>query len=243
MAVLGKLTAGVAHEMNTPIGALKSTMDVLIRCANKMRQILGFGETLSEIKNARSFQEILNTLEQNSQVAVSASERISKIVNSLKSFARLDEAEHLDADINESIETTLTLIQHEITDKISITKEFENLPQILCYPGELNQVFMILLTKAIQAIEDEGVIMIRTSSDDTHIRIIISDTGKGIPPEQLDSLFEIHFTTKEARIGMGIDFANVLNIIQKHNGKIDVESEVGKGTTFSISLPINQSKV
>ncbi len=229
MAVLGKLTAGITHEINNPVGALKSTMDVLTRCVTKIRDA---GEPEPKV---------LDLLEKNSQVAVSASDRISQIVESLKNFARLDEAEYQKVDIHTGIESTLSLVQHLIKEDIKVVKEYGNVPHIYCYPGELNQVVMTILTNTIQALETQGTIFIKTSSDDQAVYIKISDTGKGIPPDKLKSLFDISFVTKKSRVGMDMELSNAYHIIQKHNGEIQVESEIGKGTIFTISLPINQN--
>ena len=240
MAALGKLAAGITHEINNPVGALKSTMDVLMRCAAKMKKIAESGETIGEVKDSSDFQKSLNILEQNSQVALSAGDRITQIVNSLKNFTRLDETEFQRADIHEGIESTLTLIQHEIKEEIEVVKEFGDIPRIYCYPSELNQIFMTLLTNAVQAIEDDGTVTIKTSADNTSVYVKISDTGKGIPSEKLETLFDLNFTTKKSRVGVGMGLSNAYNIIQKHNGEIKVESEVGKGTGFVITLPIKQ---
>ena len=241
MAALGKLAAGIAHEINNPVGALKSTMDILIRCAAKMKQITESGERLTEVKDSSDFQKFLNILERNSRVALSAGDRIAKIVSSLKNFTRLDEAEFQKVNIHEGIESTLTLIQHEIKEEIEVVKEFGDIPNIFCYPGELNQVFMTLLANAVQAIENEGTVTIKTSSDNTSVYVKISDTGKGIPSENLARIFDPGFTTKSSRVGMDLGLSISYNIIQKHNGEIKVESEVGKGTEFVITLPIKQT--
>ena len=237
MAALGKLTAGIAHEMNTPIGAIRSTMDVLSRSSAKLEQIVENSETLAEVKNSSGYQKSLKILKENSQVSQTASDRIAKIVSSLRNFTRLDESEFQRADLDEGIESTLTLIQHEIRDGIAVVKEFTGIPEINCYPSELNQVFMTLLTNAAQAIESEGTITIRTHADERNVYVSISDTGKGIPPEQLGALFEFSFTTIGSRVGVGLGLPNAYNIVRKHNGEIEVESEVGKGTEFTITLP------
>ncbi len=241
IAALGKLTAGVAHEINNPLGALKSTMDILSRCVNKLKQIPHSGETPVVVKDSTDFQKSLNILEENSRVALSASDRISRTITSLKNFARLDEAEFKKVDIHEGIESTLTLIEHEVKEGINVIKEYGDIPQIYCYAGEINQVFMTLLTNAVQAIEDTGTVTIKTFADKPNIIVRISDTGVGIPPDKLKTLFDFSFTTKKSRVGMGMGLLNAYNIIQRHKGEIKVGSEVGKGTTFKITLPINQN--
>ncbi len=239
MAALGKLTAGIAHELNTPVGALQSTMDTMNRCGVKIDQILENSNTLAELKNNNVYRKSLKILKENRQVATSAAERIMKVVISLRNFTRLDEAEFEKADIHEGLDSTLTLIQHEITNRVQIEKNYGDLPKIRHYPAELNQVLMTLLRNAAQAIEKKGVIIIETTSDGNNVYVKISDTGKGISPEKIKTLFELGFTTKDTRVGMGMGLINAYNIIQKHDGELKVESEVGKGTEFLITLPIN----
>jgi signal transduction histidine kinase len=118
-----------------------------------------------------------------------------------------------------------------------VVKKYNKIPEICCYPGDLNQVFITLLSNAVQAIENKGTITIRTSTDTTNVYVQISDSGKGISPEKLKTLFDFSFTTKDTRVGMEIGLVSAYNIIQKHKGELKVESEVGKGTTFIIILP------
>lgn len=228
MAALGKLTAGIAHEINNPIGALKSTMDILIRCAEKIKKIPG------------SDQKLFNILEENSRVALSASDRVAGIVESLKNFTRLDEAEFQKVDIHEGIVSTLNLIQNLIKDEIRLVKNFGDVPEIYCYPGELNQVMMTILTNAVEALDNQGTISVETFADKELVYIKISDTGKGISSEKLKTLFDVNFATKTSRIGMGMGLSNAHYIVQKHDGAILVDSRVGQGTSFTISLPVNR---
>lgn len=237
MAVLGQLTAGIAHEINNPIGAVKSSADISIRGLEKIKQVFDTEESLPDLVNSTSFKKTLEILEKNSRTTIFAVERIAKIVDSLKNFSRLDEAEFKKADIHEGIESTLTLMQHEIRENIEIVKEFGAVPQITVYPNQLNQVFMTLLSNAIQAIEQKGTITIKTFADQDKVKIKILDTGKGMSPEILHSLFDLSFTTKSSRVGVGMGLYNAYNIIQKHRGEIKVESDVGKGTKFTIVLP------
>ena len=174
-------------------------------------------------------------------MTATAGDRITELVSSLKNFARLDEAEFQKADIHEGIDSTLTLVQHELKDKVEVVKEYGEIPKIFCYPNQLNQVFMNLFVNAVQAIEEKGTITIETSADDTNVYVQIADTGKGIPAEDLDRIFEPGFTTRGTGVGTGWGLSISYNIIQKHNGDITVESGVGKGTEFVISLPIEQS--
>ena len=242
MASLGNLVAGVAHEMNNPIGAIHSSADVATRGLRKIKSLLQNNQNLDQPNyDDRQLQRSLNLLEGNNQVITTASDRIAKIVQSLRAFARLDEAAFQKADLHENVDATLTLLHHELRDKAEVIKEYGEIPHIHCYPSELNQVWMNLLRNAVQAIEQEGTIKIVTSADETQVYVCISDTGKGIPPENLPKIFDPGFTTQGGGVGVGLGLSIVYNIIQKHNGDIKVESEIGKGTEFIIILPIEQN--
>lgn len=242
MASLGNLVAGVAHEINNPIGVINSAADVFERCIRTIDDSVMNGEPLVQIGEHPTFQKALKLLLQNNQLITDAGHRIAKLVQSLKHFTRLDEAEFQNADIHEGIENTLTLIQHEIKDSVRVVKDYGELPQLFCCAGELNQVFMTLLRNAAQAIERDGIIAIKTWADKEHIYAKISDTGKGIKAEELRTLFDFRFTTKQSRVALSMGLVNAYNIVQKHQGEITVESEVGKGTTFTVMLPKNIGK-
>jgi signal transduction histidine kinase len=239
MAALGKLVAGVAHELNTPIGTINSTADVSSRSVRKIADLLESSRTFDEIKNSKQLEKSLDILQSNSPVTLTACERINKIVSSLKNFARLDEAEFQKADIHEGLDSTLTLIEPDFKGRISVVKEYGDVPQVACYPGELNQVFMNLLTNAVQAIKGKGTIAIKTFLESDNIHVQISDTGMGIPPEQLGTLFDPGFAKRGLRVKAGLGLFSSYNIVQKHHGQIDVESEAGKGSTFTVVLPTN----
>jgi len=244
MASLGNLVAGVAHEINNPIGAIHSAADVATRGIHQIQTLSQQQQNVDEsVPDAKKLQRSLQLLERNNQVITTASTRIAKVVESLRSFAKLDEATFQKASIHEGIETTLTLLQHELQDKVTVIKEYGDIPLIMCYPGELNQMFMHLLRNAIQALEPKGTIKIKTMEDDTEVTVSISDTGKGIPPENIKKIFDPGFTTKSGGVGTGLGLSIVHNIIQKHCGDINVTSEVGSGTEFIISLPIEQTAI
>lgn len=237
MAVLGRLTAGITHEINNPIGAIKSAADILARSIVRIHQLAEASACVDDLTDDKGFHKIVHILEQNSKTLLTASDRIASIVGSLKNFARLDEAEFKKADIHEGLESTLTLIQHELKSGITIQKEYGDVSPIYCYPNQLNQVFMTLLRNAAQAIEKEGVISIKTGTKNGNVFVRIADTGRGMSPEVKKALFELNFTTKKSRVGLGMELHSAYNIIQRHQGSIQVESEVGKGTEFLITLP------
>lgn len=239
MAALGKLTAGILHEVNNPVAALKSTVDTMSRSGTNLDQIVENSNTLEELKNNKVYQKSLKILKENGQIVSSASKRIIEVVTNLKSFIRLDDAKFAKTDIHEALNTTLTLLRHEMEDRVRIDKQYGDIPEIRCYPAELNQVFMTLLRKAAQAIEKKGTITIETSSDENNVYVHILDTGKGIPQDKIKTLFDLNFTTKDARVAMDMGLVNAYNIIQNHKGELKVESEVEKGSTFTIILPVD----
>jgi len=242
MAALGNLVAGIAHEINNPIGAVKSATDVSSRCIDRIKQALDKRESAVDLHQNKSFLQALKLLGDNNRIAVTGSERIATIVRSLKNFARLDESEFQEADLHEGLDSTLTLIGHELKDRIAIRKNYGPIPPIFCYANELNQVFMNLLINAVQAIETEGEIAITTWADQQRAYIRISDTGKGIHPESLQQIFNPGFTTKGVGVGTGLGLSISYNIVQKHKGHLQVDSEVGAGTTFTLALPMHLSK-
>lgn len=226
MASLGQLVAGVAHEINTPIGSINSNNDIFSKCIEKIK---------NNPQNVENYSEIFqDTIKINSE----AVKRVNSIVMALKNFARLDEADYKESDINEGIKSTLMLINHELKGRIKVTSEFENLPLVSCYPNQLNQVFMNILVNACQSIEKTGEIKIRTENHNDKIKIIISDTGKGISKEHLERIFDPGFTTKGVGVGTGLGLSICYQIIQKHRGSIKAESIQDRGSTFTIELPV-----
>jgi signal transduction histidine kinase len=253
MASLGDLVAGVAHEMNNPVGVIGSAADTANRGINRIRDLLQKLSTRLHLMNLNhqeldevnheegQLQKSLKLLETNHQVISTASDRVANIVQSLRSFAGLDEAIFQQVDLHNNIDITLTLIQHELRDKITVIKEYGEITRIQCYPNELNQAFMNLLRNAVQAIEQQGTITITTYSDQEKVYIKISDTGKGIAPEDLPKIYDPGFTTQSGGIGKGLGLSIVYNIIQKHHGSIEVNSEAGKGTEVVIILLTEQT--
>lgn len=236
MASLGNLVAGVAHEINSPIGAVASAADANLRCMKKFRAFVADRENTPLPLECN---KLFSILDGNNAVIAEASERITNIVRSLKMFARLDEAEYQEADIHDGINSTLTLLEHETKDRVTITRDFADLPQVTCYPSQLNQVFMNILTNASQAISNGGGnIRITTRRDDSDVVIAVSDDGVGIAEGDMDKVFDPGFTTKGVGVGTGLGLSITHNIIQKHKGRIEVTSREGEGTTFVIRLPI-----
>ena len=162
--------------------------------------------------------------------------RISNIVTSLKKFVRLDEAELQEADINKELDLTLELIRHETKNRIEVIRNYGEIPVIKCFPNMLNQVFTNILINACQAIDGKGTISISTEYKDKNLIVKIKDSGKGIPQNQLNKIFSAGFTTKGVGVGTGLGLAICTKIIEKHKGEITVNSEVGKGSEFIITI-------
>ena len=238
MASLGMLVAGIAHEINTPIGSINSNNDILVRAVGKMRDFLHCAQCPSEVANHPDVVKIMGILEEINRNNRMACDRIITIIRNLKNFARLDEAERKKADIHEGLDSTLTLVQHQLKNRIQVIKEYGTLPEIECFPNQLNQVFMNLFVNAAQAMPDQGTLSIRTFRQGEDVKIVISDTGIGIPREHLSRIFDPGFTTKGVGVGTGLGLSICLKIIQDHHGRIDVKSEVSKGTAFTVTLPI-----
>jgi two-component system, NtrC family, sensor kinase len=238
MAALGGLVAGVAHELNTPIGAVASNADVARRALEIVREALASPAVAPLIEATPRVGRALGILEESTKVTREASDRVSRIVKSLRNFARLDEAERKKVDVHEGLDSTLTLLRHELKGGIQVVKDYGQLPEIDCFPNQLNQVFMNILVNACHAMDSGGTITVATRVEAHGAAIRISDTGKGIKPEHLAKVFDPGFTTKGVGVGTGLGLSISFRIIQDHHGSITVESEVGKGTTFVIRLPL-----
>src|SRR5262245_52277251 len=230
MAALCLLVAGVAHEINTPMGAIHSNNDIMNRAVGKLREQLGPSPD-------EEIDRLLDIVDEVCRNNVAATTRIMTIVRQLKNFARLDEAERKKVNIHEGIESTLTLLQHQLKSRIHLVKQFGDIPEIECFPNQLNQVFLNVLLNASQAISGHGEIRVRTWKETDSVKIAISDTGDGIAPEHLPKIFDAGFTTKPVGVGTGLGLSISSNIVREHHGAIQAES-TKQGTTFTIKLPI-----
>ena len=238
MASLGMLVAGVAHEINNPISAVRSMHNTSMRAIEKLKS--EFSKLVLNDKNvAEEAKRIFKIIDETNEVIEMGTERVGLIVKQLKSFARLDEAELKKANIHEGIQQALMLSQHEMGDRISVVKKFGDIPDIRCYPAKLNQVFLNMIINAIQAIPDKGKLTISSRLIGNRIHIKFADTGKGIPDDNIENIFDPGFTTKGVGVGTGLGLSICYNIIEEHNGEIKVKSKLNKGTTFEIVLPTN----
>lgn len=239
MAAIGTLVTGIAHEMNTPLGSIKGNHDILELAFQKVRSLMGRHSALAA--DPEALKETLSVIEEALRTHRMACDRALSLAGSLRRFARLDKLEHKKADIHESIETTLSLVAHELKHRIRVVKEFGSVPEIKCYPNQLSQVMMNIIVNACQAIENEGEIRIRTWMEGDALGIAISDNGSGIPIELHDKIFEPGFTTKGPSVGTGLGLSICRQIVQEHGGRIELESEVGHGSTFTIVLPCREA--
>ena len=254
MASLGVLTAGIAHEINNPVNFVYAGINSLETNLKDVREILDAYAKIDgtntqdklaeieELKKELQFDRLMQFVDRSTENIKKGAERTSEIIKGLKRFTRVDDDKLIKSDLHENLENALLLLKNQYKDKVTIEKQFGNIPLINCYPGKLNQVFVNLLSNAIQAIEANGKITVSTKLCNTKesdiIEINISDTGSGISEEHRKKIFEPFFTTKEIGKGTGLGLSISHGIIESHNGIIEVSSEVGKGTTFTIQLPI-----
>jgi two-component system NtrC family sensor kinase len=236
LATLGNLVRGVAHEINTPLGALASNHDTTRRALAKLQEILADEVvTPDELSEVRRIVHAVTAVQETNAMAV---ERMKHVVSSLRQFGRPDRSEVDKVDLTDAINGTLDLAGHQAGPGISIERDFGDVPPVECYAQQVNQVLMNLIVNAVQAMGEQGTLTIRTRRTGGCVEIEISDTGPGITPAHLERLFEPGFTTKGRRMGMGLGLAICREIVDRHAGQISVSSEVGQGTTFTISLPI-----
>ena len=240
MSALGKLTAGIAHEINTPVGVVASSADNFERCVNKIVDAVENSSTLEEVRSNKTFQKSLQIVRESSRVIADASNRIGQVVGNLKNFAGQDAGTYETANVHEGIENVLAIVHFEQKDGVRVAKKFGDLPEVHCNPSELSQVFMTLLTNAFEAVGEEGLVTVETWKDGRGVHVKISDTGKGMPEDKVRTLFDLSFQTKGSRIGVGLGLSNAYNVVKKHNGAITVASEPGRGTQFFITLLVGQ---
>jgi two-component system, NtrC family, sensor kinase len=253
MASIGQLAAGVAHEINNPMGFIASNLGTLNKYLDKISgyiQVLAevcrelrepaATERLAQARNLFKIDYVLDDIKKLIVESLDGTDRVKAIVQNLKSFSRVDQTEMTTADINECIETTLNIVWNELKYKATVKKEYGAPPKVRCYAQQINQVFMNLLVNAGQAIETGGVITIKTWEGENSVFASVSDTGSGIPEANLSRIFEPFFTTKDVGKGTGLGLSIAYDIIKKHHGEIAVRSEVGKGTTFTVRLPVKE---
>ena len=251
MASIGQLAAGVAHEINNPIGFISSNLSTLGKYLSRIEaflavqsQCIAAGAPPEQVESVRQQQAglkidyILKDLEDLVRESMEGAERVQSIVADLKGFSRRDESEYKQADLNECLRSAINIAWSEIKYKAILKKELGEIPTTRCYPQQMNQVFMNLLVNAAHAIEDRGIITVRSREEDGYVCFSVTDTGRGIPEENLNRIFEPFFTTKEVGKGTGLGLSITYDIVKKHNGEITVRSEPGKGTEFTVRIPV-----
>jgi signal transduction histidine kinase len=229
MKSLGQLVAGVAHELNNPIGFVHANLQLLDEYVVKLLEARRSGADVAPIREA---------IERLLMRSREGTERVKKIVHDLRVFSRMDRADLQDADLNEEIERALTLMEPRLANEIAVEREFGELPRVRCYAGQLNQVILNLLMNACDALGERGTIRIRTRRLGAGVRLEFSDDGPGIPPEVRSRIFDPFFTTKSIGAGTGLGLSLSHSIVERHGGRLVVDSEVGVGTTFAIDLPL-----
>ena len=256
MASIGQLAAGVAHEINNPMGFISSNLTTMGKYMEKINffeaaliEMVQNSEntennaSLNALRKKMKIDFILGDIRSLLEESRDGAERVRRIVQDLKSFSHVDEAECKVVNINDSLDTTLNMLRNEIKYVADVVREYDpDLPMLLCFPQQINQVLMNILVNAAHAIIGHGTITVKTYCENDQIVVKLSDTGRGIPPENLTRIFEPFFTTKEVGKGTGLGLSISYDIIKKHGGVIDVESEVGVGSTFIIYLPLNYSR-
>ncbi len=235
MAALGGLAAGLGHEVNTPLGVIRSNLDLTERAAQILDKALPAAP-----ERPRKASAALDALHSAAKASRQASERIMTLVQSLRRFVRLDESEFVPTDIVEGLQSALTLLAPSLPKGVQIKREFEVLPVLECYASELNQAFMTLLRNAGEAIDGEGVVTVRTALRDAQIEICIEDTGRGMSESQVAELFELGFHGSGQRVRFQLGLPTAATAVRKHGGDIEVHSELGVGTRFVIRLPVPQ---
>src|SRR5882724_1449045 len=251
MASLGQLASGVAHELNNPAGFILSNMETLRNYTTALEQLLKFYDTVSltpdhsiraaAIKEDIRYEKLMHDLSLLIADCQEGASRLCDIVKNLRTFSRLDEAEFKKVHIHEGIDSTIRLLsRYYSSDHLSLERQYGELPPIDCFAGQLNQVWMNLLVNAAQAIGDrEGRVKIETQLQGETVVVSISDTGDGIATENLNRIFDPFFTTKPVGEGTGLGLFTTYSIVKRHGGTISAESHSGKGTIFTVVLPLN----
>lgn len=259
LASLGQMVAGVAHEINTPLGFVKSNVEVVSDLISEYeaavtKVMTGVDLMLSldasmidrakaAIQKARIELARATTLNEARELLEDSAEglkQMSNLVLNLKGFARVDRDGMDTIDLNDSVRSALTIAGHQLRDRIQVVQELGDVPKVKCMPSQINQVFLNMITNASQAMDDDGTLTIRSVAKPNVVEVSFEDTGHGIPDDVLPKIFDPFFTTKSVGEGTGLGLSIVHKIVQGHGGAIRVKSQVGKGTTFFVELPIAQ---
>ncbi len=250
MASIGQLAAGVAHEINNPVSFVKANLGSLQRYVGGLLDALSAYESheaelapatraaLAQVKLAADLEYVREDVPGLLAESQEGLQRVKTIVQGLKDFSHVEEAQPQPANLEACLETTIKIVWNELKYKVELVREYGGIPDIECRPAQLSQVFMNLLVNAGQAIQDHGRITLRTGYDADNVWVEVEDTGGGIRPEHLSRIFDPFFTTKPVGLGTGLGLSVSYGIVRKHGGQIDVRSEVGRGTCFRLVLPL-----
>ena len=250
MASIGQLAAGVAHEINNPVGYVNSNLTSLQEYVDDLFKVLSAYEQaekemtpatraqLADLKKKIDVAYVRDDIGKLMSESIGGLQRVKRIVLDLKDFSHVGESTKLWANIEQGMDSTLNVVWNELKYKTEVIKEYAGIPEIECIPTQINQVFMNLLMNAVQAIKEHGRITIRTGQEGDNVWVEVEDTGSGIDPKNLSRIFDPFFTTKPVGQGTGLGLSLSYSIVQKHGGRIEVRSEVGKGTVFRVVLPL-----
>lgn len=269
LASLGQMIAGVAHEMNTPLGFVKSNVEVvgelleehLQQSQGKLAAAADWLGKLSraDLSSAPSQQAVRQASAKLAGVlqvlskadladardllgdSVEGIDQLTNLVRNLKGFARVDRDGMDLMDLNEGVESALTIAQHQLRDRIEVVKELKPVPKVRCVPSQINQVFLNLINNAAQAMGEKGTLTLRSMRNGDFVEVEVEDNGSGIPDEILPKIFDPFFTTKPVGEGTGLGLSIVHKIVHAHGGSIKVRSTPKIGTTFSVSLPVEHA--
>ncbi len=254
MASIGQLAAGVAHEINNPIGYINSNLGTLRGYVERLLDVveayaaaealLPAGEVMEQIVAAKSRADLAYLKTDIVDLLAETGDgiaRVRRIVQDLKDFSHVDQGDWMLVDLHKGLESTLNVVNNEIKYKARVVKEYGELPMLYCLPSQLNQVFMNLLVNAAHAIDDQGIITLRSGTRGEEAWVEIADTGHGIPAHLLTRIFDPFYTTKPVGVGTGLGLSISYGIVQKHGGRIEVASAPGQGTTFRVVLPIQRA--
>lgn len=252
MASIGQLAAGVAHEINNPMGFITSNLTSLAKYAGRLDEYIAallqsIGSCpahpnmaeLDRMRQKLKVDYIISDVIELVNESLDGANRVRRIVQDLKSFSRVDQAECCRTNLNDALDTTINIAWNELKYIATLERNFGEIPDIICYPQQLNQVFLNLLVNAAQAIEKQGNVVVSSWCDPEFVYVSIADTGKGMPEEIRRHVFEPFFTTKAAGKGTGLGLSISADIVRKHGGDILLESEPGAGSTFTVRLPVN----
>lgn len=262
LASIGMLAAGVAHEINNPVGFVKSNLQTLQDYTKSYTKVLQAYRALTELvvnndqdaateQSLKDLQQLLKTTDLDHIAAdgiacieesLSGVQRVEEIVTNLRDFSRSDNEDRVRVNVNESLESAIKLVWNEVKYNVGVIREFEDVPEVWAIHGQIVQVFVNIIFNAIQAMERQGQLIIRTSSDSSFVHTDIIDSGPGIEDEYLTKLFDPFFTTKDVGTGTGLGLYISHGIIDKHKGKLEAFNESNSGARFRISLPIEARK-